>query len=76
MVIAVPNIPTSLPADVQADIQAVADAAASGKPVDPAVVHRIRELAELVRDSVYRRHGLLDVGVPAIREIRGDLPES
>ena len=27
-----------------------------------------------IREQVRRRHGVLDVGVPAIRELRGELP--
>lgn len=76
MTIAASQTPESLPTDVAADIQAIADAAASGIRVDPAIVSRIRERSERIRNSVFLRHGLQDIGVPAIRELRGDLPES
>jgi hypothetical protein len=64
-----------IPPDVLADIQAVADCVASGKPVPAVVAQRIRARSERVRDEVFRTHGLLDIGVPAIRELRGELPE-
>ncbi len=40
------------------------------KEGDPAVLKKIREDAEKVREEVFQRHGLLDIGVPAIRELR------
>ena len=37
---------------------------------DPEVLRKIHEEAAKVRDEIYRKHGLLDIGVPAIRELR------
>jgi hypothetical protein len=59
-----------LPPDVRADLEAVVAAVSTGKPVDPAVRERVRAGADRTREAVYRRHGLLDIGVPAIRELR------
>ena len=73
----VPTRPLSstLPPDVQADIQAVADSLRTGQPLDPALVQRVRERSEKITERIYREYGLLDIGVPAIRELRGELPE-
>jgi hypothetical protein len=64
-----------IPPDVLADVQVVADCVAAGKPVPTDVAQRIRARSERVREEVFRTHGLLDIGVPAIRELRGELPE-
>jgi hypothetical protein len=37
---------------------------------DPEVLRQIHEEAEKIRAEIYREHGLLDIGVPAIRELR------
>jgi hypothetical protein len=33
------------------------------------------ERIDRIWEAIYRQHGLLDIGVPAIRELRGELPE-
>ena len=58
-----------------ADVQAVADHLAAGKPLDPDVVRRIRERSARIQQKIRRQHGLIDVAVPALRELRGELPE-
>jgi hypothetical protein len=60
--------------DLKADEEAVIASFLTGKPLDPEVAHRIHERAKAIRDRVYREHGLVDIGVPAIRELRGELP--
>jgi hypothetical protein len=59
---------------VQADDEAVFQAFLSGTPVDPAVAQRVQQRGRKIRDAVLRNHGLVDVAVPAIRELRGPLP--
>jgi hypothetical protein len=59
---------------VQADEAAVMQAFLTGTPVDPEVALRVQERGRLVREEVYRKHGLVDIAVPAIRELRGPLP--
>ena len=61
---------TLLPADLQADTQAVMESLTTGKPLDPAIKRRIRERSDRIREETYAKHGLLDIGVPAIRELR------
>lgn len=63
-----------IPPEVMADIQAVAESLAAGRPIPPEVVARVRERGERLREEIYRKNGLLDLGVPAIREFRGELP--
>jgi hypothetical protein len=69
--------PTSngIPAEVLADAQAVADHVASGKPLDPEVVRRVQARAARVRQQILAEHGVQDIGVPILRELRGELPE-
>lgn len=64
-----------IPPDVMADAQVVADCVAAGRPIPDEVVWRVRAESDRIRAEVYRTHGVLDIGVPAIRELRGDLPE-
>jgi hypothetical protein len=59
---------------VQADEEAVMQAFLTGTPVDPDVARRVQERSRLIREEVFRKHGLVDIAVPAIRELRGPLP--
>jgi hypothetical protein len=68
--------PVSIPPDILADAQLVADCAAAGQPVPPEVARRVHERAERIRQEVLAKHGILNIGVPAVRELRGELPES
>ena len=57
-------------ADVIADGDALIKSLMNGAPLDPVIAKRIREKAEQITDRVYREHGLLDIAVPAVRELR------
>jgi hypothetical protein len=50
------------------------DSFVTGKPLDPDVARRVHERAQKIRARVFHTHGLVDIGVPAIRELRGPLP--
>ena len=39
---------------------------------DPAILARIHEEAEKIKQQVFEKHGLLDIGTPAIRELRDE----
>jgi len=65
---------TGVPPDVLADAQAVIDSVSSGKPLDPDVARRVHERAQRIREEIFQQRGLLDLGVPLIRELRGELP--
>jgi hypothetical protein len=58
-----------IPADVIAEF--AAQLAATGRK-DPAFARRIAEGAVRIREESKRKHGLLDIGVPAIRELRDE----
>ena len=59
-----------------ADEEAVMASFVSGKPLDPEVAKRVRERGRQIHEEIFRQHGLLDIGVPAIRELRGELPDA
>ncbi|HEV3025270.1 MAG TPA: hypothetical protein VGX76_22520 [Pirellulales bacterium] len=59
-----------IPADLLAEMEEVARLAMSGGIKDREILRRIRERAEGIREEVFREHGLLDIGTPAIRELR------
>ena len=60
----------AIPPELEADTRAVIEKLTTGKPLDPETVRRIRERADRIREEVFRKHGLLDIGVPAIRALR------
>jgi hypothetical protein len=39
---------------------------------DPEVLQRIHTEAEKIKREIYTKHGLLDIGTPAIRELRDE----
>ena len=59
-----------IPAEIMADLEKAAQCASSGLPPDPQFVSRIAEEARIIREEVERKHGILDIAVPAIRELR------
>ncbi|MFO0966482.1 MAG: hypothetical protein U0793_12975 [Gemmataceae bacterium] len=65
---------SALPPDVKAAMEEAIRHAMTGKG-DPQVLQHIRDEAERIRKEVYAKHGTLDIGVPAIRELRNGLPE-
>jgi hypothetical protein len=61
-----------IPADVMADAVLVARCVAAGQPVPSEVARRVHVRAERIRKEVLSNHGILDIGVPAIRELRDE----
>jgi hypothetical protein len=59
-----------IPADIMADLEAVAAAKSAGRQPDAELTRRVRERAEQVREQVLQKHGILDIGGPAIRALR------
>ena len=55
--------------DVMAAMEAAVHHALTGRG-DPEVLRRIREQAQQIREEVLRKHGVLDIGTPAIRALR------
>lgn len=62
--------PNSLiPQQIMAELQAAADRAAKGIR-DPEIAAKACERMDQLREEIRREHGILDIGVPAIRELR------
>lgn len=56
--------------DLLVDTQAVIDHLISGTCLDPEIAQRVRERADHIREDIRQQHGILDIGVPALRELR------
>jgi hypothetical protein len=61
--------PITLPPDVLADMQRAIELAMTGKR-DAEFERRVQSEGKRIREEVFRKHGLLDIAVPAIRELR------
>lgn len=59
-----------IPAEILADTEAIITHLTSGKPLDADLVRRVRERAERISAELRQKQGILDIGVPAIRELR------
>jgi hypothetical protein len=66
------HIDTDGRAVVLADLQAVIDSLVSKTPLDPVIARCVEERSERTRQEVFERHGLLNVAVDLIREIRDE----
>jgi hypothetical protein len=64
-----------IPADVMTELQQAAERAMRGIR-DPELMKKAAERMDRMSEEIRRKHGILDIGVPAIRELRGELPES
>ncbi len=60
-----------IPDSLMAELQEAADRAARGVR-DPEAMRRACESMNRLREEIRQKHGLLDVVVPAIRELRDD----
>ena len=59
-----------IPPELAADTQAILDKITTGKPLEPATRERLERDAGRIREEIVRKHGILDIGVPAVRELR------
>ena len=59
-----------LPPELMAEIMEAAERAAKGIR-DPEIMKKARERMDKRRAEIFRREGRLDIGVSAIRELRG-----
>jgi hypothetical protein len=62
---------STIPSDVLADMERATELATSGTK-DPEFARRVQAEAKKVRAEIFAKHGLLDIGVPAMRELRDD----
>jgi hypothetical protein len=60
---------TGIPDDLLAELQETADRAALGVR-DPALMAKASTSMDRLREEISRKHGLLDIGIPDIRELR------
>jgi hypothetical protein len=59
--------------DASDDLQTVLDHLSSGKPLDPEVERRVRERSRQIRQKLRDRHGIMNVAVDLIREVRDEI---
>jgi hypothetical protein len=60
---------TWIPPEFMAELQQAAENAAKGI-TDPEEAKKACEEMDQIREQIRARHGILDIGVPAIRELR------
>jgi hypothetical protein len=60
------------PNAVRADLEAVLNSIIQKTPLLPEVAQRVQERGRRLRQEVFERHGLLDVAVDLIREVRNE----
>lgn len=65
---------TDIPPAVRADAQLISECVAAGKPIPPEVIRRVEADADKITARLRREYGTVDIGGPAIRELRGELP--
>ena len=63
---------TDVASEIEAENNAVVEHLMTGKSIDPEIARRIEERARRITEETYRKHGLLDIAVPAIRELRDE----
>ena len=59
--------------EIMAELQQAADRVARGT-LDAEIVRQACDRMDRRREEIRQEHGTLDIGVPAIRELRGPLP--
>lgn len=64
-----------IPSEVDRELQETIRQAMSGVR-DPEEMRKACERMDRMREEVFKREGILDIGVPAIRELRGELPDA
>ena len=63
------NYSDSIPPQLLAELQQAADRAARGIR-DPELMRQAYQSMDRLREEIRQAHGTLDIGVPAIRELR------
>lgn len=62
---------SGIPAELMAELQEAAEKAAKGVH-DGDAAKKARAETDRIREEIFKRHGILDIGVPAIRELRDE----
>jgi hypothetical protein len=60
-----------IPPELMAELQAAADNAAKGIR-DPEIMRKAAESMDRLSEEIRKKHGVLDIGVSAIRELRDE----
>jgi hypothetical protein len=68
---ATPDTTRFLPPEIMAELEEAARQALSGIR-DPEAMRRACERMDRRREEIRQKHGILDIGVPAIRELRDE----
>ena len=63
------------PSEIRAELEEAVRRAMSGIR-DKQAMHRACERMDRISEEIRQKHGVLDIGVPAIRALRGELPEA
>ena len=58
-----------IPPELMAELRLAADRAAKGIR-DPEIMRQACESMDRLREEIRKKHGILDIGVPEIRELR------
>jgi hypothetical protein len=61
--------PAGIRPDIMAELHTAADRAAAGVR-DPKAMRKASEDMDRIHEEIRRQHGVLDIGGPAIRELR------
>lgn len=61
-----------VPPDIMADLEEVCRHVTTGGVRDPELIRRIQERSEEARRELLERHGVLNIAVDLIREIRDE----
>jgi len=60
---------TGIPSDLMAELRQAAERAGKGVR-DPEAMRKACERMDRISEQIRQRHGVLDIGTPAIRELR------
>jgi hypothetical protein len=63
------NDRSTIPPELIAELQVAADRASKGVR-DPEAMRKACEEMDGIREEIRREHGILDIGIPAIRALR------
>jgi len=66
---------SSVPPELLAELQQAAENAVLGIR-DPEEMRKAAERMDSMSEEIRKKHGILDVAVPAIREFRGEIAEA
>lgn len=64
--------PITTSSSASGDLQKVLDHLATGTPLEPDLMRRVRERSLKIRQEILDKHGILDVAVELIRETRDE----